>query len=153
KLPLGALANLSKEPEGDPENPRFDQIDALPVGDTLYPVRLARVRVGPGEQVWVFSEATVRAIDPLYEEYGPLVGEVLPPVFFERPVLGMELWQWLGLLGTLVGAGLLSLLIERLTLAALGRVAKWTGVTWDDALVSAGKGPLRLLSFALLGAL
>ncbi|MFL5351220.1 mechanosensitive ion channel family protein [Archangium sp.] len=153
KLPLGVIANLSKEPEGDPENPRFDQIDALTVGDTVYPIRLSRVRVGPGEQVWVFSEATVRAVDPLYEEYGPLVGEVLPPVFFERPVLGLELWQWLGLVGTLVGAVLLSVVLERLTLALTGRLARWTGVTWDDALVSAGKGPLRLLYFTLLGAL
>ncbi|WNG34618.1 mechanosensitive ion channel [Archangium violaceum] len=152
KLPLGAIANLSKEPEGDPENPRFDQIDALSVGDTLYPIRLARVRVNGGEQVWVFSEATVRSIEPLYAEYGPLVGEVLPPVFFDKPVLGLELWQWLGLLATGVLAVLLSVALERFTLALLDRLARWTRITWDDALVSAGKGPLRLLYFALLGA-
>nr|QKW93891.1 small mechanosensitive ion channel protein MscS [Vitiosangium cumulatum] len=153
KLPLGAIANLSKEPEGDPENPRFDQVDALAVGDTLFPIRLARVRVGGGEQVWVFSEATSRAIDPLYAEYGPVVGELLPPVFFEKPVLGLELWQWLGLLVTLVGAGVLCVVLERLSLALLGRLASWTRVTWDDALVPAGKGPLRLLYFAVFGAL
>ncbi|PTL78460.1 mechanosensitive ion channel family protein [Vitiosangium sp. GDMCC 1.1324] len=152
KLPLGAIANLSREPEGDPENPRFDQVDALVVGDTLFPIRLARVHAG-GEQVWVFSEATARAIDPLYAEYGPVVGELLPPVFFEKPVLGLELWQWLGLLVTLVGAGVLCVVLERLSLALLGRLASWTRVTWDDALVPAGQGPLRLLYFAVFGAL
>ncbi|QRK04079.1 mechanosensitive ion channel family protein [Archangium violaceum] len=153
KLPLGAITNLSKAPEGDPENPRFDQIDSLSVGDASYPIRLARVRVNEGTLVWVFSEATVRAIDPLYEEFGPLVGDVLPPVFFDKPVLGLELWQWLGLLATGVLAVVLSVVLEKLSLALLGRLARWTRITWDDALVSSIKGPLRLLYFSLLGAL
>ncbi|HYO52000.1 mechanosensitive ion channel family protein [Archangium sp.] len=152
KLPT-ALANLSKEPQGDAEGSRFDQIGVLTVGDASYPIRLANVPANGG-RVWVFSEATGRAIDPLYEEFGPAVlSEVLPPVFFEKPVLGLELWQWLGLMVTVVGAGLLCVLLERLTLALLGQVASWTRITWDDALVPAGRGPLRLLYFALLGAL
>ncbi len=48
---------------------------------------------------------------------------------------------------------LLSVLLERLSLVVTGRVARWTRITWDDALVAAGRGPLRLLYFALLGAL
>ncbi len=154
KLAPTALANLSKEPEGDPENSRFDQLDAIAVGDVLYPIRLNRLPVSEGGRVWVFSEATVRAIDPLYEEYGPsTLGEVLPPWFFEKPVLGLEPWQWLGLLATLAGGVLLCVVLERLSLAVAARLAKWTRITWDDALVSAGKGPLRLLYFALLVAL
>ncbi|HEX8538930.1 MAG TPA: mechanosensitive ion channel family protein, partial [Cystobacter sp.] len=38
-------------------------------------------------------------------------------------------------------------------LKVMGRLAKWTRITWDDALVPAGRGPLKLLSFAVLGAL
>jgi small-conductance mechanosensitive channel len=152
KLPT-ALANLSKEPKGDAEGSRFDQIDVLTVGDASYPIRLANVST-PSGRVWVFSESTVRAIDPLYEAFGPAaLGEALPPVFFEKPVLGLELWQWLGLLVTVLGAGLLCVLLERLTLATLGQLARWTRNAWDDALVPAGQGPMRLLYFALLGAL
>jgi small-conductance mechanosensitive channel len=152
KLPT-ALANLSKEPQGDAEGSRFDQIGVLTAGEATYPIRLANVPA-TGGRVWVFSEATVRAIDPLYEEFGPAtLSEVLPPVFFEKPVLGLELWQWLGLVMTVLGAGLLCVLLERLTLMVLTQVASWTRITWDDALVPAGRGPLRLLYFALLGAL
>jgi small-conductance mechanosensitive channel len=151
KLPPTALASLSKEPQGDPAGSRFDQITVLPVGDDAYPIRLAQVVGNGGGRVWVFSESTVRAIDALYEEYGPVaLGETLPPVFFEKSVLGLEPWQWLGLLATLLGALLLCLVLERLSLGVAERLAKWTRVTWDDALVPAGKGPLRLLYFALL---
>jgi small-conductance mechanosensitive channel len=154
KLLPTALANLSKEPEGDPESNRFDQLDAIPVGDVLYPIRLTRVSVPEGGKVWVFSEATVKAIEPLYAQHGPmLLGEELPEGLFARSVLGLEPWQWLGVLLTVVGAGLLSVLIERVSLGVLGRLAKWTRITWDDALVPAGKGPLKLLSFAVLGTL
>ncbi|HYO66443.1 MAG TPA: mechanosensitive ion channel domain-containing protein [Archangium sp.] len=152
KLPT-ALTNLSKEPQGDTEGNRYDQIGVLMVGEASYPIRLANVPTNGG-RVWVFSEATVRAIDPLYEEYGPsTLGEVLPPWFFEKPVLGLELWQWLGVVVTLLGAGLLCVVLEKLSLRVLGQLAKWTRNGWDDALVPACKGPMRLLYFALLGAL
>ncbi|HEX8436942.1 mechanosensitive ion channel family protein [Archangium sp.] len=149
QLPL-ALAGLSKEPEGDPAGSRYDQIAILSVGEDAYPIRLDSVRSGGG-RVWVFSEATVKAIDELYKEFGPgVLGEELPPAMFSKPVVGLEPWQWLGLLVTLAGAGVLCVALERLTLAVVGRVAKWTRISWDDALVSSGKGPLRLLYFALL---
>lgn len=149
KLPL-ALAGLSKEPEGDPAGTLYDQLSVLTVGEEAYPIRLAHVRV-EGGRVWVFSEPTVRSIDRLYEEFGPgVLGEALPPVLFERPVMGLEPWQWLGLLVTLAGSVLLCLVLERLSLAMAGRLAKWTRITWDDALVPAGRGPLRLLYFAVL---
>ncbi len=149
QLPL-ALADLSKEPEGDPAGSRYDQIAVLPVGDTAYPIRLDSVRSGGG-RVWVFSEATVKAIDVLYKEYGPgVLGEEMPSELFSKPVVGLEPWQWLGLLVTLVGGGVLSVLLERLSLMVAGRLAKWTRIGWDDALVPAGKGPLRLLYFALV---
>ncbi|OJH35329.1 mechanosensitive ion channel family protein [Cystobacter ferrugineus] len=154
KLSPSSLANLSKEPEGDPENSRFDQIDAIPVGDELYPIRLNRLSVPGGGRVWVFSEATVKAIEPLYATYGPvLLGEELPAGLFARSVLGLEPWQWLGVFLTLVGAALLGVVIERVSLKVMGRLAKWTRITWDDALVPAARGPLKLLSFAILGAL
>ncbi|MET0406672.1 MAG: mechanosensitive ion channel family protein [Cystobacter sp.] len=154
KLQPNALANLSKEPEGDPESNRFDQVDAIAVGEVLYPLRLVRVPVPEGGRVWVFNEATVRAIEPLYSKYGPvLLGEELPAGLFARSVLGLEPWQWLGVLVTLVGAAALSVLIERVSLGVLGRLAKWTRITLDDALVPAGRGPLKLLTFAVLGAL
>lgn len=110
-----------------------------------YPVRLVQV-----EGAWVFDAATVQSIDRLYAAYGPVLGDTLPPLFFKRTVLGLEPWQWLGLLVLLAGGATLAVVLERLLLALLARLARWSPVGWDDALVEAGRGPLRLLVFALL---
>ena len=154
KLLPTALASLSKEPEGDPDSARFDQVGEIAVGDNVYPIRLTRMSLPEGGKVWVFAEATVKAIEPLYERYGPvLLGEELPAVLFERSVLGLEPWQWLGVLLTGVLALVLCVVAERLTLWVLSRVVHWTRLGWAEALVSSGRGPLKLLYFSLLTAL
>lgn len=143
------LSSLSKVAEGDPADARFDQLGIIPLEDgTAQTIRLSRVVGDGGQLVWVFSEPTVKSIDKLFDAYGPLLAETLPPVFFEHPVLGLELWQWLGLVLTVGGGWVLALLLERLTLAFLLRLARWTKVTWDDALVAAAKGPGRLPYYA-----
>ncbi|XXF76547.1 mechanosensitive ion channel family protein [Myxococcaceae bacterium GXIMD 01537] len=148
KLPVD-LSALSKAAEGDPSDARYDLLGTVPLEDgSVQAIRLRRVVGEGGQAVWVFSESTVKAIDRLFDLYGPLLAETLPPVFFEHPVLGLEPWQWLGLL-VVLGVGLLvSLVLERLALAVAARMARWTRVTWDDALVAAGKGPLRLPFYA-----
>ena len=143
---------LSKTPEADAANSRFDSLGAIPLKGTSVPIRLQRVTV-EGVPSWVFAEATVKMVDPLFDEYGPLLTETLPSFFFDRTVMGLELWQWLGLAVTLLGAWILSLLLERLLLATAMRVAHWTNIAWDDQLVGAGRGPLRLPFFAGLLAL
>lgn len=153
KLPVD-LSALSKAPEGDSTDARYDQIGTIPLDGAVVPIRLQRV-VGAddGTQVWVFTEATVKQVDKLFDAYGPILAETLPAVFFERPVLGLEPWQWLGLLVTLVAGWVLASLLERVSLSAAMRVAKWTHMGWDDSVVSAGRGPLRLPYYAALVAL
>jgi small-conductance mechanosensitive channel len=147
------LSTLSKVPEGDPADKRSNQIGTIPLEGAAVPIRVQRVVADDGGLVWVFSEATVKDVDRLFAAYGPLLAETLPPIFFERPVLGLEPWQWLGLL-VVVGVGwLLAVLLERATLAFALRLAKWTKVSWDDSLVGAGRGPLRLPYYAVLLAL
>jgi small-conductance mechanosensitive channel len=98
----------------------------------------------------VFSAETVKAIDPLFSAYGPPFAERLPAVLFRHPVLGLEPWQWLGLVAVLALAFVLAALLERLALALAQRLARLTRFTWDDALVSAARGPLKLPFFGLL---
>ncbi|AGC47553.1 mechanosensitive ion channel family protein [Myxococcus stipitatus DSM 14675] len=143
------LASVSKAPEGDPADARFDQLGVIPLEGANVSIRLQRV-TQDSALVWVFSESTVRMVDSLFEAYGPRVAEWMPPFFFSGTVLGLEPWQWLGLLVTLLGALGLSLLLERVTLAIALRVARWTDATLDDQLVEAGRGPLRLPFFAAL---
>ena len=143
------LSSLSKAPEGDPADARFDQLGTIPLEGANVPIRVQRV-TADGALVWVFSESTVRQVDPLFVEYGPRVGEWLPPFFFADTFLGLEPWQWLGVLVVLLGGLVLAVVLERFVLAFALRLARWTRITWDDDLVAAGKGPLKLVIFSVL---
>jgi small-conductance mechanosensitive channel len=143
------LSSLSKEPGGDPADPRFDQLGTIPLEGANVPIRVQRA-TADNAMVWVFSESTVRQVDALFEEYGPRVAEWLPPIFFSDTVLGLEPWQWLGLLVTLLGSLVLAVVLERVVLSFALRLARWTKITWDDDMVAAGRGPMRLLVFAVL---
>jgi small-conductance mechanosensitive channel len=147
------LSSLSKAPEGDAQDKRSHLIGTIPLEGAAVPIRIQRVVADDGGLVWVFSETTVKEVDRLFAAYGPLLAETLPPIFFERPVLGLEPWQWLGLLLVLVLGWVVALLLERATLAFALRLAKWTKISWDDSLVGAGRGPLRLPYYAGLVAL
>lgn len=133
------LAALPKEGEGGPSSV---VLTSLEVDGRPTPVRLVRVRTAQGP-AWVFSRDTVGAVDGLYEEYGPPLGERLPS-FLLTTRFGLELWQWSGLLVGLVLALLLAWLVEKLLLALLGRLTRLTRLTWDDELVRAAHGPLKL---------
>lgn len=150
KLPVD-LSSVSKEPEGDSADARFDQLGAIPLDDgTVQPIRVQRVVGDKGQLVWVYSESTVKMVDRLYDLYGPLMAETLHPVFFSRAVLGLELWQWLGLLVVLAGGLGLAMLLEKLALAFTARLARWTKLTWDDSLVKAARGPMGMVFFAII---
>ncbi len=144
------LSTLSKAPEGDPADKRSHTVGTIPLEGAAVPIRIQRVVSDDGGLVWVFSETTVKDVDRLFEAYGPLVAETLPPIFFARPVLGLEPWQWLGLLVVLAVGWVLAVLLERATLAFSLRVARWTKVSWDDSVVGAGRGPLRLPYYSAL---
>ncbi len=144
------LSTLSKAPEGDPADARFDQIGTVPLEGALVPIRVQRVVADGGGLVWVFNESTVKEVDRLFKAHGPRLAETLPPIFFARSVLGLEPWQWLGLVVVLGVGWVLALLLERVTLAFLSRVAKWARATWDDSMVETGRGPLRLPYYAAL---
>src|SRR6185312_10002613 len=141
-----------------PKTPGFETAGVIPLGSRSVPIRLARVTVsppgpdgGPGPtsvSAWVVSQDTVRDIDELYAAYGPPMGELLPQVLYAHSALGLELWQWLGLVVSLVLALILGVVLERLILAVGSRMARMTTVRWDDELVEAARGPLKLLLFS-----
>ncbi len=133
------LAALSKEGEGGPSSVVLTtlELDGRPT-----PVRLVRVRTAEAP-VWLFSRDTVRAVDALYEAYGPPLGERMPEFLFATR-FGMELWQWLGLLLALLLALVVAWLGEKLLLAVLGRLARLTPLSWDSELVQSARGPLKL---------
>ena len=145
-LDLGAI---SKEPQGDPSRPGYDQLGIIPLEKQNVPIRVSKYEVD-GKPTWVFSTITVRSIDALYDAYGPPLAEVLPEVLFTRAVGGLELWQWLGLILAFGSALIGGWILEWIGLAVLGRITRMTRVTWDDQLVQVSRGPLRLPIWAFV---
>lgn len=145
-LDLGAI---SKEPQGEPSRPGYDHLGTIPLEKHNVPIRVSKYDID-GKPTWVFSTITVRSIDALYDAYGPPLAEVLPEVLFTRAVGGLELWQWLGLILALGSVLIGGWILERIGLAVLGRITRLTRVTWDDALVQASRGPLRLPIWAFV---
>jgi small-conductance mechanosensitive channel len=133
------LAALPKEGEAGPSAVVLTtlELDGRPT-----PVRLVRVRTPEGA-VWVFSRDTVGVVDALCEAYGPPFGESMPSFLFTAR-FGLELWQWVGLLAGVCLAFLVAWLGQKLLLALLGRLTHLTRFTWDDELVRAAQGPLKL---------
>ncbi len=143
------LGAVSKDPQGDPAKAGYDQLGTIRLDKQNVPIRVSKYEVD-GKPVWLFSTVTVRAVDALYEAYGPPLGEMLPEVLFSKALAGLELWQWVGLILAFVAALLFGWLLEQLGLAALGRVARMTRVGWDDQLVQSARGPLRLPLWAFV---
>jgi len=133
------LTALPKEGEGGASSV---VVTTLELDGRPAPVRVVRVRTPEGP-VWLFSRDTVRAVDALYGAYGPPFGERMPELLFTTR-LGMELWQWLGLLLALLLALVVGWLGEKLLLAILGRLARLTPMSWDVELVQSARGPLKL---------
>jgi len=134
---------ITDEPEGDAsDGPGADVIGTIALGRREVPVRLVRGEDGS----WRFGPATVGAVEPLYAQHGPgWIGERIPDALAGSRWLEMELWQWIGLALTallaLAVAGVLGFVLRRVVL----RIARRTRVTWDDLLVEAATGPVRLL--------
>jgi small-conductance mechanosensitive channel len=145
-LDLGAI---SKDPQGDPAKPGFDQLGTIQLERQNVPIRVSKYEVD-GKPTWVFSTITVRSIDALYDAFGPPLAEVLPEVLFTKAVAGLELWQWIGLILAFGAALLGAWILERVGLALIARILRLFKVSWDEQLVHAARGPLRLPIWAFV---
>lgn len=139
------LASLSRNPEGKPEEglPAYrDRVGRIKTLNGSVDVLLQRVRTDSGVQIWKFSSLTVAQIPALYAEfgYGPL-GDVLPPFFFEYEILGLELWQLIGLPALVVVAYLVGLVLATVILFILRRFP----IGAVNRLAELARGPLRLI--------
>ncbi len=143
------LTALAREQPADPTASRSELLGTLELKNAKQAVRLQRVS-GPDGPQWLFSADTVRAIDRMYEAYGPPLGEVLPAFWFEHAYFGLELWQWVGLAALLVLATLISWVLGRVLIALFGRITRYTAAAWDDRLVAGAKAPVRLVLWCAL---
>jgi MscS family membrane protein len=62
-----------------------------------------RVPRGDGVYIWKISNATVKKIPELYEIYGyGRIGDYLSKKFPDYEILGLQLWQWVAMIGLLI---------------------------------------------------
>ncbi len=110
-------------------------------------VFLQRVPRGDGIQIWKFATVTVSRIPQLYEEFGyGWFGDVLPAVFFDLQVFGLQAWWWAAILVLGVLAYLAAMIITKVLVVSL-RYLKAPLIAHLEAIIT---GPAFLLIFALL---
>ena len=133
--------------DGDPTGDRLGAIAGSGGRDT--PVQL--VRASGGAPLWMFSPATVSAVDSWYENLGnPWLRDRLPPALMQEGPLQVYLWQWLGLAIAIPVLLLVTWLIGVLARGLLARVTVRTRTAWDDLLVEHLEKPFRLWVAALI---
>src|SRR5262249_54010336 len=66
------------------------------------------------------------------------------PSWMLTEILGIQLWQWLGLLVLVLFALLAGELLQRVIVPMARAVARRTGAAWDGRLGASLPGPLRL---------
>lgn len=138
-------ADLPDVPE--PPAPQHDLIVAhtLFMGDEPVPVALARVRFDDGVYRWLIARTTVQTIPELYLEHGARGWEErLPPVLVRTRIFGVEAWQWLALLAAAVLSWIGGYVGGSIVAGIARRIASRTRTPWDDELVVAARGPVRL---------
>jgi len=148
------LAQLSRDPAGDPEDglPRgVDRVGTIrdtPLGDVGI---LIEREPGTGDQrTWRISASTVAAVPALYREYGyGLLGELLPEWMFRVRLGEAELWQWFGLLLAALCGLLLAWIAVRILVWILRSVTRRTATEFDDQMLTVLPGPSRLLMAVL----
>ncbi len=118
----------------------------------LFPVRLPEIYLVKSGETWLFSRETSSATPALYAQafttYAQyLIGNL--PAIFQTRLLGLAVWQLVGIFLLLLTA----LLIRKISEFFLRKLAKWlekhTPPTWDEKIVLQSLRPLAFLVFTL----
>jgi MscS family membrane protein len=110
----------------------------------------AAVAQAPGDSIAPAQPVTAPVSAPLHDPAIPnnsfalWLHDALPASFHTSRLLGLELWQWVGLVLAAVAAVVIGQLIARLA-ALIGRhLVRRTKATWDDVLLEMAIGSLNL---------
>jgi small-conductance mechanosensitive channel len=110
-------------------------------------IRLSRFRTEQGDTVWLFDEATVRAIPRLYERYGPGWLERRLPRWWQQDT-GYDIRRWEVVALPLIALG--CWLAGWLIAAGLRRVERLIKAPWLRMGAAKARLPLALMAAALI---
>lgn len=140
------LGSVSDSPDGGAGAQALVVVGTVFVDDEPVPISLARVRFDDNVQRWVIARTTVTMIPELYKEHGARGWEDrLPRVLVTTRFFSIEAWQWIALLSAMLFSWLAGHVLGTLAVGFARRIAKRTETPWDDELVVASRGPLRLI--------
>ncbi len=141
---------LSTDPKGhlDDSLPSYrDWVGRIDAKSRPVSIFLQRVPRQDGTQIWKFASTTVAKVPQLYEEFGyGWFGDILPAVFFDIEVLGLQAWWWVALVVLGVLAYFAAILLAKFLVFALHYVKGPLG----DQLLPIVTGPGRFLIFVFL---
>ena len=144
------LEILSSDPKGhlDDSLPTHrDWVGRIEAEKRPVSIFLQRVPRGDGVQIWKIASTTVARIPQLYEEFGyGWFGDVLPAVFFDIQVLGLQAWWWVALVVLGILAYFAAMLLAKFFVLALRYVKGPLG----EQLLPIVTGPGRFLIFVFL---
>jgi MscS family membrane protein len=117
----GDLLRISNQPDGTPQEgmPLDKQrVGSLTAGDVEADLVLVRVSDAGGGRIWLISSDTLARLDELYDQAAVHQWEThLPRALVSHELLGIVLWQWLGILIAIpIAAGLGWLAVQFLRL-------------------------------------
>lgn len=147
------LDSLSDDPDGLPDDglpPHRDLVGTVWAPSGRVDVLLERVG-GENEPAWKIASSTVRQIPSLYKAFGyGRLTELLPAPFFDVRFLDVQLWQWIGILGLLLGAGVIAWLATALALRSARLVLLRSRLAFEAPHLPLAVGPARLLIAAAI---
>jgi MscS family membrane protein len=124
-----------------------DLVGFIPLNDQKIPFYVQRVTREDGELIWKIAGISINYIPQLYTQYGDgPIGEILTQFIPHKSILGLQLWQWITLLGLIIAALFLAWLPTKLLVWAI----KKRDVQIKQQLVDIISGPIRILLVILL---
>jgi MscS family membrane protein len=142
------LDALSAKPEGNVTDglpSGVDRVALIPSETREDELLLTRAPTRAGVR-WVFTEDSVRKVDRWYDELDELwLLEMLPEPLRRSGPWNVLYWQWGALALVLLTGWVLGLVLGKVTITSLTRLAARTSPTWDDELVMRKRGPVSLL--------
>jgi MscS family membrane protein len=149
------VENLSDSHDGTPSEAVLgwqDLVGEIQTAEDTVPILMQRVpRPEDGTLIWKISDQTVAAVPDLYAEFEPMwLEEWLPPLFFERESLGVELWKWLALAVLIAMASLVSLAIAGTATRLIGLIFTRGSEGLDSRVVRHFRGPVWLAFTVIL---
>ena len=142
------IETLSQEYAGRSNDGLPSNRDRLGTIDTKagkFDILIQQVPREDGVTVWKVAGVTLAQVPDLYKEFGYGVLErFLPKIFFDIQFLDIALWQWIGLLGLVLLAAIVSWFLTVFVMRIFGTAVAFTKTTIDDKMRVAAAGPIRL---------